>query len=642
MPHFSAAMYRVRSSLMVVLWACALALPALSSATAETVLPGGQGLIDANLEAEVLLEEPGEALTAEKVMSTELASRWETYPDKKINLQTERRALWVRLRLHQAGGQPLNHWVLALEWPLLDAVQFALFDTGGAGRAGPMRVRAEAPTALLSQELVPTLHFALKPEARVTVVLRAHSESLLSVPLFLTSETEWQARRSGTFMAMGVLFGILGVMFFYNLSLFVFTGDRSYGAYVLYLLMIIAYELVTTGVGRFYLWGEHAWFRSHGYGLFAAGSFLSAAWFFRVFLKLDEAARHLNRLNQAVLTFWLVTVAFVPFVLTRWMVDAMTVSGMLAGVAGIYTATYLVRRGNVSARYLLLAWLTLIGATMLTLLSMMGVLNGGFWIDQSQHVGFVIETVLLSMALAERIRRDRLSRESARREALVLALRVDQEREAKLQAQAQALDVQRRANEELELRVLERTSELKRAMDDVELINHELARLTVTDGLTKVHNRRYFDEMLQKEFDRSARAQSPLALLLADIDLFKKINDSVGHVAGDECLRLVAAAMRSCAGRSTDLVARYGGEEFAILLPSTAANDALLMAERMRKAVEAIAFIFHGQRVPISISLGVAVCVADPHQRVTDFVQAADHALYAAKTGGRNQVKLAA
>ena len=361
-----------------------------------------------------------------------------------------------------------------------------------------------------------------------------------------------------------------------------------------------------------------------------------------MFLKLGQAAPHLNRMNQGILVFWLAMAPLLAVSTATPLLQTSIAAGILVSFLAIYTAAYLAWRGNVPARYLLIAWLTIIGATFLTLLSLIGAIDGGPWIDQSQHVGFVIETILLSMALAERIRRDRLSREAAQQEALALARRLDQEREAKIKAQELALDVHHKANEELELRVRDRTADLKRAMTELQLANGELATLSLTDSLTGVHNRRYFDDALRSEFDRSARTQCPVALLLADIDHFKRINDSVGHVAGDECLRLVANAMRACAGRSSDLVARYGGEEFAIVLPATDAAQAFQMAERIRRAVQDIQFISAGRRVPLSISLGVVARVTSADQTLAQFIREADEALYAAKAAGRNQVMLAA
>jgi two-component system, sensor histidine kinase LadS len=295
----------------------------------------------------------------------------------------------------------------------------------------------------------------------------------------------------------------------------------------------------------------------------------------------------------------------------------------------------------VAARYLLVAWATIEVATFVTTLAGMGIIEAPGW-EHAQHFGFVVETVLLSIALADRIKRERESKEAAERQSLELGRTVELERDEKIRAQAHALEVQRLANEELELRVVERTAELERAMEKVELANRELAQLSVTDALTKVHNRRYFDETIKKEYDRSARSGTPLSLMLIDIDYFKRINDSVGHLAGDECLKLVASALAASVGRSTDLVARYGGEEFAVVLPATEHVHALEVAERIRQAVQDIQFIYRGQRVPVSVSLGVVARAADAARPLAEFISEADEALYAAKGAGRNRVMLAA
>jgi diguanylate cyclase len=181
----------------------------------------------------------------------------------------------------------------------------------------------------------------------------------------------------------------------------------------------------------------------------------------------------------------------------------------------------------------------------------------------------------------------------------------------------------------LERAVLERTKELQDA-------NARLERLAVTDGLTGLYNHRRFQEGLASELLRSGRSNRPLAVLMADVDLFKKVNDALGHPAGDELLRRLAAVLLANT-RQTDLLARYGGEEFSVLLPETSKSEALQVAERMRAAVETE--LNRDPRWPqkISISLGVAAYPEDGKSGETVLL-AADQALYLAKRQGRNQV----
>jgi two-component system cell cycle response regulator len=167
-----------------------------------------------------------------------------------------------------------------------------------------------------------------------------------------------------------------------------------------------------------------------------------------------------------------------------------------------------------------------------------------------------------------------------------------------------------------------------------------LRALSATDGLTEVANRRWFDETLGREWQRALRDAAPLSLILADIDHFKRFNDRYGHVAGDECLKQVAAAMRASVHRGGDHVARYGGEEFAVILPATDAAQATEIAERIRAAVAAIGIAHAGNTAAavVTVSLGVASVTPQSSDEAITLLQSADQALYLAKHRGRNRV----
>jgi len=181
----------------------------------------------------------------------------------------------------------------------------------------------------------------------------------------------------------------------------------------------------------------------------------------------------------------------------------------------------------------------------------------------------------------------------------------------------------------LEKSVADRTRELQEA-------NARLERLAVTDGLTGVYNHRRFQEGLAAELLRSTRTGRPVSVLMADVDLFKKVNDAMGHPAGDELLRRLAQVLNS-ALRGTDLLARYGGEEFAALLPETSKTVAGQVAERMRAAVEAELNVDGRWTQKITISVGVAT-YPDDGKTGEQALIAADEALYVAKHQGRNRV----
>jgi diguanylate cyclase (GGDEF)-like protein len=167
-----------------------------------------------------------------------------------------------------------------------------------------------------------------------------------------------------------------------------------------------------------------------------------------------------------------------------------------------------------------------------------------------------------------------------------------------------------------------------------------LENLAFLDGLTGIANRRQFDLQLEKEWRRMMRRSAPLALLLIDIDHFKKFNDHYGHGAGDDCLRIVAHTISSIIKRPGDLAARYGGEEFAIILPDTDEKGASIVAEAMRLAVDALKLPHAMSMVAdnVTVSIGVAGRTPQHDQNEKDLINSADRALYLAKEAGRNRV----
>lgn len=179
-----------------------------------------------------------------------------------------------------------------------------------------------------------------------------------------------------------------------------------------------------------------------------------------------------------------------------------------------------------------------------------------------------------------------------------------------------------------------------RMADELTEANRKLERLSMRDPLTGIANRRHFDAHLAETWARQGRDGSPLALLLADADCFKALNDSAGHLRGDECLRLLARICERCAVDERDLVARYGGEEFVMLLPGRTLDDAIAHGEALRRAVEAEALPHPASPLAphVTISVGVAALVPSADDSPEQLVAAADLAMYDAKTGGRNRV----
>ncbi len=173
--------------------------------------------------------------------------------------------------------------------------------------------------------------------------------------------------------------------------------------------------------------------------------------------------------------------------------------------------------------------------------------------------------------------------------------------------------------------------------DNVEALYHEeIYRLTILDGLTGVHNRRFLLEFLEREVARAARHGRPLALAMVDLDHFKVLNDTFGHLAGDSVLKGVARLMEAEVRRE-ELFARYGGEEFALVLPETTIDGATVFCERLRRGVGNHSFSFDGQELQVTVSIGVAGL--EDGADIQALIKAADEQLYLAKRQGRNRVE---
>lgn len=188
----------------------------------------------------------------------------------------------------------------------------------------------------------------------------------------------------------------------------------------------------------------------------------------------------------------------------------------------------------------------------------------------------------------------------------------------------------------LQSRYMQSESDLRAALDQLE-------KLSLTDGLTGIANRRCFDQTLQLEWQRTGRNGTQLALLIIDIDFFKSINDELGHPYGDTCLVKIAAALHSALPRASDLVARYGGEEFAAILPVTGQPGALAVAQKMQEAIAAAAVAHAPTRGGnVTASIGLALSTVHGTARAPEqLLAAADQALYRAKHNGRNRIEQA-
>jgi diguanylate cyclase (GGDEF)-like protein len=187
---------------------------------------------------------------------------------------------------------------------------------------------------------------------------------------------------------------------------------------------------------------------------------------------------------------------------------------------------------------------------------------------------------------------------------------------------------------------LQRFLEDSQKYRQLETENQQLVRLATLDGLTRIPNRRRFDEHLDAMWRQMVREKDWIAVIIGDVDYFKAYNDSYGHLAGDHCLQKIAEALNQCCYRPLDLVARYGGEEFSVVLPQTDLAGAFNLAERLKSAVSALNIPHSGSEIDSILTMSFGVAAARPNANMwADLLLAsADEALYKAKSLGRHQV----
>ncbi|MBL6692130.1 MAG: sensor domain-containing diguanylate cyclase [Pseudomonadales bacterium] len=200
------------------------------------------------------------------------------------------------------------------------------------------------------------------------------------------------------------------------------------------------------------------------------------------------------------------------------------------------------------------------------------------------------------------------------------------------------LEEQEALKKQLEREVDTRTEEQKEALTKLSEAHIILKELNTIDAITGILNRQYFDEVLDQEWRRARRQGYDISMLLLDIDHFKRVNDTYGHLAGDECLAAVAEAVDQMFNRPSDVVARYGGEEFAVVLPYVSADNAQNLAEQLRKMVEDSVYKADGHDLAVTISIGTATMTPDEENAPRDLIGRADQVLYEAKASGRNRV----
>lgn len=561
-------------------------------------------------------------------------------------------AYWLTFSLENKERHTLRRF-LEIGYPVLDYLNIYV------EREGKLVARYELGDKFpYSQRPVQHRNFVipldLSGKSVTTVTMRVQTSSSVQVPATLWEVHTLIGHMQTQAILHGIYYGAMVVLMLYNLFIFITVRERKYLFYVLYVGAVSLFLVCLNGIAFQYFWPDStSWNdRSIMFGLSLVVVFAAA--FTIDFLDLNL---HFNKVSRAIQVVMITAAleAFLTLVVPYHWSVMMVIFTAVVGIALAMTAGItLWLRGYRPAIFYCTAWFTFLFGGVILALNKFTLLPRNFITEDAVQIGSALEGILLSIALADRLNQEKASRNHAQMEALehervarlaqVEAL--EQEKNARLaqeralshekaarEAQAMALQIQQRANETLEAKVKERTHALEQA-------NHKLEKLTVTDGLTGIRNRRYFDDFLERSMNNAQIKQHAIGLLLIDVDFFKRLNDKYGHLVGDDCLKLVALLIQSQVHRDDDMVARYGGEEFAVLLPDTDLAGAQHIAEKIRREIETTPFQDEHHDIQLTVSVGVHCLLPPPGYTAHQLIEAADQALYDAKLSGRNRVCL--
>jgi len=538
---------------------------------------------------------------------------------------------WVKFSVYNAEAKEIER-ILSLANPHLDrielyhVVQGKMFDRVIMGDSLPFSQRP----LINNHFLYP---FKLEPEKRHTFYLKIETEGSASLPLSLWSQNAFAKNIEATSLTHGFQLGALTAIGLFSLFIALTSRSFSYSYYSGYVLSVTLLVATLHGFSFRFIWPNWPIFQQFIVPLLIPLTMFFGLLFTEKVLQLKyHNARMLRicRYGTAYAILLTLTTPFLDYALALYtdIISVLFITVLLMGMALIQAF-----KGHKLAKLYTLAWGGMLFGSFITGLMYLGVIQLPIKPLTPVMLGLTFEILFMAAILAIRYNDERKAKFRIQQEALLQAQRIRQTRE-------EALLIEADSNERLEQMVQGRTLELEIALRELNEANQKLTEQATIDSLTGVRNRAAFDKRLLAEGRLSRRQQTPMALLMLDIDRFKSINDNYGHLAGDQTLRLIAQTLKENLKRPADLVSRFGGEEFAIILPNTAAEGAMLVAELIRKAVAELPISWENKTIPLTISIGVSAEIINTENQPNNILDQADKALYRAKNNGRNCVML--
>ena len=563
-----------------------------------------------------VLEDPSGALDIEQLRNSESSPDWQVVDQPIPSFGYSASTYWLRLAVTQEEAEPARHLV-EIAYPVLDSIHVYIFQDGQLKEEVQLgdRLPFDARPIDHANFIFPV---TTEQQQLTELYFRVDTTSSVQLPISIYSPTDLFESKYIEGMGQALFYGAMLIMSIYNFLLFLSLRDASYFYCAMYILSMASLLATIQGLTYMYLWPGNVTLNDATLVLSLSGMIFFPTLFFRSFLSLPETRPVLSRVLLVFTCLSILTAAGGFFLPYRFMIVT-TILLVLGAIMTGFTAGILRwLDGYHAAKYFNIAWIFMFSAGALMAMNKFNLLPSNWWTQNIGQMGATMLVALLSFALANRMNYDRHLREVAQQESA--------------QAQKTLLDHQIRANEDLDRIVRQRTEEL-------EIANARLQEMSATDGLTTLLNRRAFEEVYEREFKRAYREKSSLAILMIDLDHFKKINDQHGHPFGDRCLVSTAKVIRANLRRPPDIAARYGGEEFILLLPNTDRDGALCVANNILSNLASNVVRDGNLALRLTASIGVISRVPDADISREALLKLADEQLYMAKANGRNRVE---
>ena len=570
------------------------------------------------------------ALGLEDISSDLYQSQFAHLGSPTINLGYSNHVYWFRVMLDNSESETVD-LMLEIPFPLIDKIDGYLTNEDLEAlvvketfQYGDHYEFSKRP--ILSPSFVQPLK--IDPGAS-WLFLKVETSSPVHVPIYVADDQSYAEYITIKQWLSGILYGIAFALACYNFMLFSALRDKIHLYYGLFLVSLFLFYACVDGYS-YWLWPDNINWQSKAHIYFIYMSLGLGVEFSRRYLSISELQPRLMQHMHIIIGVCVSCILITPFLQE---VYAATLMSVVSGASLTYmfiVGLLRLRDGVPLAGLYVLVWGMLIVTAFMNVLASNGLMFDFMDVNGYMKIASVVELLLLSFGVGSKLNAIRDKQIRAERHALHFS-------EEARRAEKRALEVEREANKTLEEKVHSRTKQLEDAMKDLHRANDELKRLSETDSLTGLYNRRKFEECFNEKILYANQHDAQALFMFIDIDHFKKFNDQFGHDMGDLCLQKVAFRLAELADKFGFVVGRFGGEEFAVATVVSQRERAAQLGEIIRAEIEKLRIPNHDD-IRVTVSIGCHLEVNPPIEERSRLMKHADVALYRAKANGRNCV----